>query len=73
MAGIKWTRQESGSYVSENVSQGTFEIRREPTTHGMNRASNSMWYAYFDGEKIYRRSTLAEAKASCDHYATRRF
>jgi len=60
-AAIKWLRLENGDYRS-----GEFLIRHEATIHGMNRASNPMWHVYRDGEshRLYRRATLAEAKAA---------
>lgn len=72
MAGIKWNRVAPGHYTSSNVSQGVFEIRRENTTRGINRAGNPMWHVYYDGTQIYRQTTLADAKRKAEFYATRR-
>lgn len=56
-APLAFYRLAPGEYAS-----GVYSIRREATTHGMNRASNPMWFVYHRDERLGRHSTLARAK-----------
>lgn len=69
MSMARWTRIAPGHY-----EWSVFTIKREPTTFGINRASNDRWNVYRDDldrfqlVRIYRRATLAEAKSAVERY-----
>lgn len=64
----RFTRIEPGVYTWAN-----YTIRREPTTFGMKRASNPMWFVYAEGRErpLTRRATLAEARTYVERHANR--